>query len=172
MSAVSELRQKYTSAQHAVDEWCDWHSFQEVSNAVQANRGFGSWISFKIADMAERVLGYDVSFDDCELGLYKDPRKGAALARSGDQDYPITDQELTKTVNKYVEHWRKKKQKAPPGFDRLVNLQEIETIFCKFKSHVNGHYPLGKDITEVRHGLEGWGDLAQQLQRELPPWPV
>jgi len=174
IDAVRELRKKYSSAEEAVETWCghNFCTFQKVSVSVQTSRGFGPWISFKIADMAERVLGYDVSFSDCELGIYKDPRKGAALALSGDQNYPITDEELKKTVDKYVNHWAgRKKIKAPPVGNRLVNVQEIETVFCKYKSHINGHYPMGKDIQEVHHGLTGWGDLAQQLQKGLPKWP-
>jgi hypothetical protein len=158
----------YASAQQAVDLWCSGGTFQTVSETVQRNRGFGPWIAFKIADMSERVLGYNTSFSDCHLGIYKDPRKGAALARTGDQDYPITDAELEETVNHHVALWRRKRAKAPPHGDRLVNVQEIETIFCKYKSHINGHYPVGKDTREVHHGLEGWGDLAEQLQKGIP----
>jgi hypothetical protein len=43
--------------------------------------------------------------------------------------------------------------KAPPRFERRINIQEIETILCKWKSHINGHYFVGKDIQEIRHGL-------------------
>jgi hypothetical protein len=69
-----------------------------------------------------------------------------------------------------VEHYVKmfKKFNAPGGTPRPVNVQEVETIFCKYKSHLKGHYPLGKDTREIHHGLDGWGDLAQELQRGLP----
>jgi hypothetical protein len=43
---------------------------------------------------------------------------------------------------------------APPARDRLVNVQECETVLCKYKSHINGHYPPGKDTLEVLHGLK------------------
>ena len=51
---------------------------------------------------------------------------------------------------------------------RRVNVQEVETIFCKYKSHLKGHYPVGKDSEEIRHALEGWGDTAQELQKYIP----
>lgn len=162
------------------------YTYNSVAKSAQAHRGFGEWIAFKIADMSERVLGYGTTFDDCHLGIYKDPRQGAAvacleyrypgsLAPSPDNlfhdkpwDYPITDSELEGTVNHYVGVFRKEKFKAPPTGDRLVNVQEIETIFCKYKSHLKGHYPPGKDTREITHGLSGWGDLAQQLQLNMP----
>lgn len=42
---------------------------------------------------------------------------------------------------------------APPSFDRAVNLQEVETMLCKFKSFYNGRYFVGKDIKELKHSL-------------------
>lgn len=162
------------------------HTYGSVSRSVQQHRGFGEWIAFKIADMSERVLGYDTDFSDCHLGIYNDPRQGAAVAygqcdalsapngavveyqAAGEPwNYPITDEELSRTVNHYVKVF--KKFTAPGGKPRPVNVQEVETIFCKYKSHLKGHYPMGKDTREIHHGLSGWGDLAQQLQAALPP---
>lgn len=187
---MAELRAKYKTATDAVVGMTgiDGGSgdFKYVSQTVQEHRGFGPWIAFKIADMAERVLRIPVDFENCELGIYKDPRQGAAIAYLALQDpedaeqmtpdgkpwnYPITDSELKATVDHYVALWRKKRAKAPPHNDRLVNVQEVETIFCKYKSHLKGHYPIGKDCREVFHGLHGWGDLADQLARELPLAP-
>jgi Alpha-glutamyl/putrescinyl thymine pyrophosphorylase clade 2 len=156
-------------------------TFSSVSRNVQKHRGFGEWIAFKVADVAERVLGYDVDFSDCHLGIYKDPRQGAAVAYYGYRpghdvgiigsyndhpwDYPISDLQLMETVQRYVKHFSKVKAK---GLSRKVNVQEVETIFCKYKSHLKGHYPLGKDSEEIRHGLVGWGDLADQLRAGIP----
>jgi hypothetical protein len=57
-----------------------------------------------------------------------------------------------------------------PHADRPLALQEYETILCKYKSHLNGKYPVGKDTKEILHGLRpehGWGDLAAQLHDAL-----
>lgn len=152
------------------------HTYKSVASAVQKHRGFGEWIAFKIADMSERVLGYDTDFSDCHLGIYKDPRQGAAVAFQEENprgqlstvpwEYPITDDELAWTVAHYVKIFCH--HKAPPSGNRQVNVQEIETIFCKYKSHLKGHYPMGKDTREITHGLEGWGDLAAQLRGSMP----
>lgn len=173
VAAVVDLAARYKTPEHAVAAMLEpgdgaRPTFGGVSARVQEHQGFGPWIAFKIADMSERVLGYDTDFTNCELGIYKDPRQGAALARFGDWKHPITDPELKETVDLWVAHWRKKRAKAPPKNDRLVNVQEIETIFCKYKSHVKGHYPPLKDTTELRHGLVGWGPLAHQLLEALP----
>lgn len=165
-------------------------TYGSVAASAQRHRGFGEWIAFKIADMSERVLGYATDFNDCHLGIYKDPRQGAAVAylewspheeardwesqvgleaASRPWDYPITDSALKSTVDHYVKAF--KKYTAPGGTPRPVNVQEVETIFCKYKSHLKGHYPLGKDSREIRHGLEGWGDLAAELRRHLPSVP-
>jgi len=60
--------------------------------------------------------------------------------------------------------------KAPPYQDRSINIQELETVVCKYKSHCNGHYPLGLDTVDIYHGLDGWGDAAQELKALLEPY--
>src|SRR6185437_10528018 len=59
---------------------------------------------------------------------------------------------------------------APPWRDRPVNIQEIETVLCKWKSHLHGRYPVGKDTSEVKHGLYAWGkcsETASKMDYEL-----
>lgn len=154
-------------------------TYGSVSKTAMTHSGFGPWIAFKIADMSERVLGYAVDFSDCALGIYKDPRQGAAVAYLGltgnleglggqhPWDYPITDEELARTVNQYVKVFRDCKC---AGLKRKVNVQEVETIFCKYKSYLKGHYPVGKDSEEIRHGLYGWGETATELARFTPDY--
>jgi hypothetical protein len=54
-----------------------------------------------------------------------------------------------------------------PG--RVLAVQEYETILCKYKSHLSGHYPMGKDTREILHVLRDprWGPLAQRLAGNL-----
>jgi hypothetical protein len=186
VNAVEYLKGRYKTATDAVF-YMLWGgrevSFADVAARVRTHVGFGPWIAFKIADMGERVLGARVDFSNCELGIYKDPRQGGALAfvenlaaKVMDSppsidvykpwEYPISDEQLALTIEHYVKHFSK--FKAPPSGDRKVNVQEVETIFCKYKSHRKGHYQLGKDAREVAHGLIGWGDLADQLKTGLP----
>lgn len=186
VASAEDLHRRFKAPEDALCYWCVSErssvtsagrrsTYARVARRVQTAVGFGPWIAFKVADIGERVLGYDIDFADCELGIYKDPRQGAAVAFqevSAGQitaklwDYPITDDELKRTVKDCVKIFNR--AKAPPALDRAVNVQEIETIFCKYKSHLKGHYPLGKDSRELRHALEGWGDLAGQIQPHVP----
>ena len=142
------------------------YTYGSVSQSTMSHRGFGEWIGFKVADIAEQVLGYDVDSSDCVLGVYKDPRQGAALVLHGDKTAPITDAELDGVIRGLVKHF--KGYDALPRRHRKFGLFEAETVLCKFKSHVGGHYPLGKDTREIAHGLVGWGPLAEEIGRHLP----
>jgi hypothetical protein len=151
-----------------VDYMTQCNTLYGISKHVQEFNGFGQWISWKIADMTERVLQKPVDFSNAELGVYKDPVKGAALIKFGDQKHTITTLELHGVVNQLLNDF--KGYKAPPFQDRSLNIQEIETILCKYKSYINGHYPLGLDTEDIYHGLDGWGDLAQELKQALEPY--
>ena len=154
-----------------------WRTFNQISKRAQEHNGFGPWIAFKIADMMERVMGFEVDFHDCLLGVYKDPLEGAKLQYYiwyGEPEYERTPQQkLAIVVERLMEIFGD--EYAPPntgavhyGHLRTINIQEIETILCKWKSHMNGHYPLGKDTKEVGHALKGWGTLAEAMSTLLP----
>ncbi len=142
------------------------YTYASVASSVQLHKGFGPWIAWKVADMAERVLGYDIDFSNADLGVYKDPRQGAALSRFGAWDHPITNAEVKEEFEKLVDQFSG--FEAPPLYNRAVNIQEAETVACKYKSHWKGHYPIGKDTREIRHGLKGWGALADHLLSNMP----
>lgn len=163
--AVQELSE-HGKPEKIVNNWITGGTYSEVMRRVQKHRGYGPWIGFKIADMADRVLGQPTDFSDCYLGIYKDPVQGAALVRFGDWRHPISSEELKATYDELVKGF--KKFKAPPYNDRPINLQEAETVCCKFKSYSKGKYWVGKDILEVGHGLKGWGDVAQQVLQHMP----
>lgn len=146
--------------------------FETVSQRAQQHVLFGPWISFKIADMVDRCLAVPVDFDHAAVFMFKDPVKAALMLwrqragvppeaepkdRAAAIDAVVTY--LTKTFADFD---------APPLFDRPVGLQEVETILCKYKSHVNGHYPLFNDIDEIHAGLEGWGPTADAFREAMP----
>jgi hypothetical protein len=132
-------------------------AFSAVSKRVRKHYLFGPWIAFKIGDMLERVLGERIDFDNADVFMFDSPREGALLVYGkffGD-DFKVKEPER---IRKVV-HWLTAKFSefnAPPLGDRRVGLQEIETILCKWKSHLNGHYPLNNDIHEIREGLKPW----------------
>lgn len=161
-----EWFQNFGSPEFLVDRWTNGIEFGQIKRQVCCAPLFGDWISFKIADMTERVLRRPVGFTDCHLDIYKDPRQGAALLIKGNYEEAVTGGELAGVISDIVEHFAG--YVAPPHGDRPINIQEAETILCKYKSHYKGSYPIGKDTREVGHALVGWGDLAGQLRYYLP----
>lgn len=124
---------------------------------------FGPWISFKVADMLERVMSYPIEFPDDVL-MYDSPRQGAIEAAP----FVISDADPNKVVTlmKIAYHCADLK---PPGCpNRDVNVQEIETVLCKWHSARKGHYRIGKDLREIREALAGWGTTAARLLEHLP----
>lgn len=117
---------------------------------------FGPWIAFKAADMIERLFGIPVEFDVNLTLFYAEPR-GALNLLPGDP------QENTQKLIAHFAH-----MSAPPRHERGCNVQEVETILCKWKSSTTKHYWIGKDIHEIRHGLYGWGSTAQRLLDVAP----
>ena len=120
---------------------------------------FGPWIAFKAADMLERILGVPVTFSNDLTSMYEDPRKGAEMmAPYLGVDTP---QEVTDRLLAEYEYIR-----APGVGDRpdhisarLCNVQEVETVLCKWKSARGGHYWLGSDTKSHRDELSVWGAI-------------
>lgn len=123
-----------------------------VMSIVQEWVGFGPWIAFKVADMIERLGICPVTFDNAAMFLFDSPREGAELllkheGNEGDRPASIGDWAVDRVLNRLGE------TKAPPRHERTVNAQEAETILCKWKSYMNGHYHVGEDIAAVKAGL-------------------
>ena len=145
--------------------------FDEIFHNVQDFPMFGPWIAWKISDMTERVLKYPVDFSHCDLGIYRDPVKGAAFIKYGDKEHDITRDEVMEVAYQLCEDF--KDYKAPPSLDRPFNVQEAETVLCKYKAayghkHNKSFYHVGKDTYDVYESLQGWGDLAQELADKMP----
>jgi hypothetical protein len=137
-------------------------TFRRVRRIVSCFPMFGPWIAFKIADMLERVWGAAISFDGKDvLSFYDEPREAARVVASLNG---IEESE----VPAYLE-MRLRPLAAPPGEDRPVGIQEVETILCKWKAHIHGNYPLGKDTKEVRqHLLQVPSTIGDRLLEYLP----
>lgn len=161
-------------------------TFRQIRERVKSLPHFGDWIAFKVADMLERVLNFQVDFTDCDLYMYEAPTQGAAFVFADEDIAPKiaalgmdkqvkrgwdwqTGRKLEDKVKATVLYllYQFREDKAPPKFDRTINVQEVETILCKYKSHRNGQYPIGKDRKEIIHGLSNWGKLAGELQQAL-----
>lgn len=133
--------------------------------------GFGDWIGFKVADMLERLGLCPVEFSEADTFLFDSPREGAELVKANYSASELTGPDLPapEFAMGYLER-HLGELPAPPRYERTLNGQEYETILCKWKSHLSGHYHVGKDITEIKHGLMKFctTPTAQLLLKGLP----
>jgi hypothetical protein len=129
---------------------------ETVMRTVQDWNMCGPWIAFKVADILERVLGMQVMFPNEIALFYEEPR--AAL--------DMLELPAKTAATRLLKHFGK--IPAPPDLKRFCNIQEVETVCCKWKSSTKGKYWVGKDIREVRHALKGWGATADKLYRCMP----
>ena len=169
--AVQEARGACVTPVDLIQRWGFqvWDSesserLSSVMDTVKTLRGFGDWIAFKVADMLERLHMSNIEFKSEDVFyMFDAPRKGAEeMARRHNSDtddvYTWAHDSIIDVLGKFC---------APPGYERLINVQEVETILCKWKSHLNGHYHVGKDIAEIKHGLMKYAKVktSQQLLR-------
>ena len=148
-----------------------------VSKRTQDHVGYGPWMGFKVADLLDRVLRLEVAFDEAAVYMFKDPEKAALLLWEQRQgcNYPSNARPKREAILRSVTQYLIKTfgdLTAPPFDDRPINIQEVETVLCKWKSHINGHYPLFNDIDEIRTGLAPWADVtgAAQVFLNHMPW--
>lgn len=151
-------------------------AFALITDRVKEHTLFGPWIAFKVADMVERVLDIPVNFEQAHIFMFKDPVKAALMlwrqrmGLSPSYDGIIKPKDLNGVIAEVVNYLVNefKDLKAPPEGDRPIQLQEVETVLCKWKSHQNGHYPLYNDIDEINAGLVDWGEAAEQFAVAMP----
>lgn len=176
--AVRVLHERYGEAPEAMVDYIAEAapSYEAVAQRAQEHPLFGPWISFKIADMVERVLGCKVDFDQAAVFMFKDPVKAALILwrqKMGLSEYVKPKREdlaIQSVVNYLTGEF--KDMMAPPLYDRAIGLQEVETVLCKWKSHLNGHYPLENDLWEISTGLQEWHDsckTARSMFSAMPP---
>ena len=151
IDSVDWLKEHYPKPEQAVLDLEQLHepSLKDVEAVVTSWPMFGPWITFKAADMLERVMGVPVRFPRQVTTMYNEPRKGASLFG---QLLGIDDPQ--KVSDYLVEQYSD--MPAPPFGDRACNVQEVETVLCKGKSCYKGHYYVGKDTEEQSKALLEW----------------
>lgn len=177
VNMVAHLRQRYGSRpEDMVADMAELAvggvMFAELATRIKSHVLFGPWIAFKVCDMLERVCGLPVNFEHADVFMFKDPVRAAlmlwrqklSLPKSS---RPIDEAHAIREVVSYLKG-EFKDLAAPPLLDRAIDLQEVETVLCKWKSHMNGHYPLCNDIDEINEGLAGWGPTAQAFLCHMP----
>lgn len=177
VAMVADLRARYGDHPEAMVEElvarCKGGvEFGVLAKPVRSHTLFGPWIAFKVGDMLERVLDCPINFDNADIFMFKDPTQAALMLWRRKSGLPATakPREEGVAIRKVVDYLRKEFRDlyAPPTNDRPIALQEVETVLCKWKSHVRGHYPLNNDIDEIGADLKDWGDTAETFAHFMP----
>ena len=86
LASAAELEQRYQRPEDMIHYLLDEpvakgkYEFKTIQRRVREHRGFGPWIAFKVGDMLDRCFtGIDVSFEQAEVFMFKDPAKAAML---------------------------------------------------------------------------------------------
>jgi len=180
VDAIDELRHKYG---HRPSSMVDWiletegdgpPTFQQISENVRTHRGFGSWISFKVADMLDRVLDENIQFLDAEVMMFDEPRKSALMIAERYGLYSgtstMSEEEKISWSVQFLKN-RLDDLRSPPAGDRPLGIQEFETILCKWKSHQSGKYDVGHDIIEIRSAIQPWAKRCRTAAQFLEQMP-
>jgi hypothetical protein len=174
VQTARSLTVAYPDPEGFVDYCSKGRTLKLVSELVQDHPQFGPWIGFKVADMLERVLAIPVEFKtDAAVRMFKDPYKSALMV--WDSWYgtsgPSWNERVSQIAKELTSYYVDRGILAPPIKDRLINIQEVETVLCKWKSHCHGHYPVGNDIHEVTTGVAPWAKVsptARQFITRIP----
>ena len=144
---------------------------KEVMDRVQEWPLHGPWIGFKMADLLDRVLEVPVEFSGSDVLFFDSPKKAAKQWFEATRPGVTFKSDVTYVMEACVYLQNVFGQRmAPPNHDRKVALNEIETILCKWGSHMNFHYPIGIDTVELLEAVEPWdkvSEVAWTLKHEV-----
>lgn len=152
---VARARERFVHATNVIEHIRGaGPSASKVIERCQELYGFGHWIAFKAADMLEQAYGGIVFSDDD--AMYDVPAECARVL-----DRYRYGSELPNAVQRSVDFCKGLfARHDDPSGRRKVNIQEVETILCKWGATLRGSYKLGKDIVEIDEYLEPWAKVS------------
>lgn len=129
--------------------------------------GWGPCMAWRVPDLWERLGLANTLLTDGDTDLFfSNPRRGAILCC---EEYGLDTSNPCLSAHKYLmEHLGH--LLAPPRYERTIGVQETETVFCKWKSHMVGRYKVGRDTARARQQFLRYGRqrLSQLLVKGLP----
>ena len=149
-----DLSSKFPTPSMAVESLKSATTLAEVTKRVKTWYGFGDWIAFKVADMLERLEIATIEFEVDKVFLFDSPREGAKIlwnSINGNAPHP-KPVDLANWASDFIVG-NLTQFKAPPRYERPLNVQEAETILCKWKSYLGGHYKVGEDVESLQRAL-------------------
>lgn len=147
--------------------------FAAVARRARKYRGIGQWMAFKIVDLLDACLGAEVDQRDVEPFLYDTPRESfLRMYREdmGQADSGVTEERAAQAAMQWLRSQLLSETIPHKPGKRLDNFC-LETIACKHKSHLNGHYPPGNDIAEIQEGLAPWVQVSRAAEDFLAAMP-
>lgn len=162
-TSTRRLTERWQKPEDAVCSLFSCRSLADVQAKLKDWPQFGPWITFKVADMMECVLGVPIDFPVDVISFYKDPRLGAEMAAplmGNIEPQAVVEAMLLSYSDLAV-------RTARP---REVRVQEVETVLCKWKSARRSHYRIGKDTVDHRRELKSWSqdELASFYPETFP----
>jgi hypothetical protein len=153
-------------------------TYQQCAERIKEHYAFGDWVAWKACDMISCLGLSQITFELSDM-MYKDPEEAAVRVWLQKQGWPPEAQPRDRPAAvRSVVDWLLQYFKdtlAPPLYERDIGLQEVETILCCWKSHMNGHYELGHDIKDIRNGIAPWlphSATAREFLHHFPPVPL
>lgn len=151
-----------------LESWFDSMYDPEYHNIIAKFKvvpSFGEYFVWKYADFYDRVFNMPVPLDCSHLKyLPKEPIKGAKLIA----ELEGIEFNLERVFGVIQTAANRNLLLAVPDYQRPFGIAEIETFLCGVRHSYTGTDYVGKDIDTARCALEGYGDLAQELQSYLP----
>ena len=179
-------RQAMTAVDQWAARWCQPEgmfaymaavapSFADVTARAKEHRSVGDWLSFKIVDLVDACLDGHVDQRDAEYFLYERPR--ASLVRVWRERFEREPKNEMSAAKEMIAHLQAELRDCtiPHKPGRPIDLFCLETVSCKFASHLSGHYPLYNDIREIRKGLQPCRhscNEVDQFEAVMPPLPL
>lgn len=144
--------------------------YPDMVKAFDTVPSFGPYFTWKWLDIYDRVyeMECNITLDYAVQNLPGAPIKGAKLV--AEEIWPGEEFDLKRTLAHMLDECHKLGLKAPPHYDRLVNIQEIETCLCgivhMYKGVQNDY--IGKDLKDKYHEVYNVGKSAKWLLDHMP----
>lgn len=147
--------------------------FQAVADRARSYVSIGVWLAFKCVDLVDACMGIEVDQTDVEPFLYETPRTSLLNVWMQKAGHPPADEatavlEMVARLRVAFEEFQIPHKPGHP-----VDMFTIETIACKHKSHLSGHYPLWNDIRDISKGLQRWMPIcpsARAFHQAMPTY--
>lgn len=142
-------------------------TYAEVFKNFEKVPNFGPYHVWKWLDFFDRILGLPVAVDlDFALSVMpSEPVHGAKLVS---MEVFGEDRPLKEVISYMLKECHGENIMAPPNHDRLVGVQEIETMLCMIKHCYNGTDHLGKDVRDKYESVKSLGADGAWLLPHMP----